>query len=673
MPQFGSAFLTTYGTQALSATVIGLLLVHFYRRYRKEYLLDWYASWFALLLYHGATALDIFLITQGASIPPVRLITGLLASVGMVLQGFWLVAGSHRLGFHRPLREASSRRILFLLMPFAAGLALLLTLVTDARERLLVLTGVHALVWGAALLVSARMVEKQRPHSGFTLFAWVCRGYVLFEMIVLAGAVAWVWGLLSDPYPLGMGIVELLVQFGLGLGMIISLLEDEREAAALAASEIEHLAYHDGLTGLPNRALFFDRLMVALAHASRVGRPLAVVFVDLDRFKEINDSLGHSSGDILLRAAADRIRATLRAEDTVARFGGDEFTLVLGDLTHADDALQMASLLSDALRVPFNIVGHEVVVTASIGVAFFDEDGSDPESLVKNADTAMYRAKDAGRDRIVRYTPEMNASSLERLELETSLRHALAENQLVLYYQPLYDLDRQRMFGLEALIRWRHPQLGLLSPAVFIPAAEASGLIIPIGAWVINEAARQARLWQDEGLDLVVAVNLSGRQIQQPDLATEILTTLERHALAPARFEVEITETVAMQDVEQTLRVLHELRNKGVRVSIDDFGTGYSSLSYLKQFPIDTIKLDRSFVHDITAPQDAAIARTVIAMAHSLQMKVLAEGVETEHQLRFLEENSCDRLQGYFYSVPLSADLLREFISRNVQLFDGNS
>ena len=666
----GSAVLTAYGTQALSATVIGLLLVHFYRRYRKEYLLDWYASWFALLLYHGAAALDVFLLSRPENLLAVRLVTGLMAGVGTALQAYWLVSGAYRLANLRPIRAAVARRGLIVLIGAGVILGVSLTILTDPRTHLLVLFGAHALILSAALLFGARLVERLREHAAFTMLIWVSRGYVALEIAIMALVVAWYVGGAAHPYPLALGITELLVQFGLGLAMIVSLLEDEREAASLAASEIEHLAYHDGLTGLPNRALFFDRLMVALAHAARSGRPLAVLFVDLDRFKEVNDSLGHSSGDSLLRTAANRIRDIVRSDDTVARFGGDEFTLILGDLSRPQDAVEVATKIADAIRTPYLLAGREVVVTASIGISISVDDGTDAESLVKNADTAMYRAKEAGRDEIVRYTPEMNAGTLERLELETSLRKALAENQLVLYYQPLYDIRRGRMFGMEALLRWRHPELGVLGPAVFIPAAEASGLIVPIGAWVLLEACRQASDWREAGLDLIIAVNLSGRQLQHPGIIEDITTALEQTGLPPESLEVEITETVAVQDIEQTLRILNRLRALGVRVSIDDFGTGYSSLSYLKQFPVDTIKLDRSFVRDITAPQDAAIARSIIAMAHSLSMKVLAEGVETEHQLRFLQENRCDRLQGFFYSMPLPVDALSEFIQRNRALFE---
>lgn len=666
----GSALLTAYGTQALSATVIGLLLVHFYRRYQKEYLLEWYASWFALLLYHGSAALDVFLVTRSTGLLTARLAIGLMVGIGAVLQCYWFVSGSYRLAKLRPMRATVARRALLSLIGVGMIVGVALALVDDIAGHLLLLLGFHALTISGAFLLGSRMVSREREHAAFTMLIWVCRGYVVLEVVVVAVTLLWYTGRVAQPYPLALGIGELLVQFALGLAMIVSLLEDEREAARLAASEIEHLAYHDGLTGLPNRALFFDRLMVALAHSARVSRPLAVLFVDLDRFKEVNDSLGHSSGDALLRTAANRIRETVRSDDTVARFGGDEFTLILSDLTNPDEATQVARKIADVIRAPYILAGREVVVTASIGISVSGEDGTDAESLVKNADTAMYRAKESGRDQILRYVPEMNATTLERLELETSLRRALAEQQLVVYYQPLYDIRRGRMFGMEALLRWRHPQLGILGPVVFIPAAEASGLIVPIGAWVLREACRQARAWRDDGLDLIVAVNLSGRQLQHPGIIDDIELALEESMLAPEHLEVEITETVAVQDIEQTLRVLNELRSRGVRVSIDDFGTGYSSLSYLKQFPVDTIKLDRSFVRDITAPQDAAIARSIIAMAHSLSMKVLAEGVETEHQLQFLQENRCDRLQGFFYSMPLSAEAMRDFIERNRGLFE---
>src|SRR5438105_2728912 len=355
------------------------------------------------------------------------------------------------------------------------------------------------------------------------------------------------------------------------------LFEDEREAAELASAEIEHLAYHDAVIGLPNRPLFIDRLIVSIAQATRTKQRLAVFFLDLDRFKDINDSLGHSVGDHLLKALAERIRRCVREGDTVARFGGDEFTLLVPHIENVEDAAKIAQKITEALRIPFNIHERELFVTASIGISLHPNDGADAETLVRNADTAMYRAKDTGRDNYQLYAPAMNARALERLGLENMLRRALSNDELVLFYQPLVDLETRRILGVEALIRWQHPELGLLSPAHFISAAELSGLIIPIGEWVLHTACAQLYEWQKR-LDqrLTMSVNLSARQFWQPDLADQIRRAIIDTGIDPHSLELEITESNAMQNAENTIHTLRELKSIGVRIAMDDVGTGYS-------------------------------------------------------------------------------------------------
>jgi diguanylate cyclase (GGDEF)-like protein len=403
---------------------------------------------------------------------------------------------------------------------------------------------------------------------------------------------------------------------------------------------------------------------VALAQADRANQKLAVLFLDLDRFKDINDSLGHSIGDTLLKAVADRIRRCVREGDTVARFGGDEFTLLVPNIENVEDAAKVAQKVTETLKIPFLIADRELFVTTSIGISLFPADGLDPETLVRNADTAMYRAKEAGRDNYQLYAPAMNARALERLALENMLRKALIQEELVLHYQPLIDLKKNSVIGVEALIRWQHPELGLLSPAHFISVAELSGLIIPIGQWVLKTACRQIKTWQKRlDQNISISVNLSARQFQQSDLVDEIRAALHETGINPSALELEITESNAMQNAENTIYILRELKALGVRIAMDDFGTGYSSLNYLKRFPIDTLKLDKMFVKDIeTDTSDAAIVSAVISMAHSLKLKVVAEGVETEQQLAFLQEQKCDRIQGYLFSAPLSADELEAYL-----------
>jgi diguanylate cyclase (GGDEF)-like protein len=431
-----------------------------------------------------------------------------------------------------------------------------------------------------------------------------------------------------------------------------------------AEEQVRDLAYHDALTGLPNRLLFQDRLALSVAQAHRRGKGLAVLFLDLDRFKLINDSLGHSVGDLLIREVAVRLRSCLREGDTVARLGGDEFTLLLPDLGQAVDAAKVANKVLEVVRMPFEIDGRELFVTCSMGISLYPDDGHDPETLVKNADAAMYRAKEQGRDHYQLYTRALNATALERLALESSLRKALAQDELLLYYQPILDVASRRVQGLEALLRWQHPDRGLVSPAEFIPLAEVTGLILPMGPWVLRTACAQARAWQALRPGLRIAVNLSARQFQEPGLVGHVTDALADTGLDPRLLQLEITESNAMQNAQTAIQTLRELKALGVGLSIDDFGTGYSSLSYLRRFPIDTLKIDQSFIRDIgTDPDDAAIASAIIALAHTLKLEVVAEGVETVGQLEFLARHACDRTQGYLFSKPLPTEQCAELLS----------
>lgn len=429
--------------------------------------------------------------------------------------------------------------------------------------------------------------------------------------------------------------------------------------------QLEHQANHDALTGLANRNLLGDRIEQAITYARRAERLVAVMLLDLDRFKVVNDSLGHGTGDALLKVVAQRLNACVRPGDTVARLGGDEFVVVMADVAHENDVAPLVRNLLDSLANDMDINGHEVAATASVGIALYPRDG-DAASLLKNADVAMYRAKELGRNSFQFYTPEMNSRTLQRLELETGLRRALERNELELFYQPKVELRNGQVVSAEALIRWRHPQLGMVAPADFIPLAEETGLIVPIGEWVIGTACEQLKAWQKEGLpNISVAVNLSARQFEEEDLPRVVAQALRLNEVDAHCLELEVTESAVMRDPERTAATLRELKQVGVRLSLDDFGTGYSSLNYLKRFPIDTLKIDQSFVRDITTdPDDAAIAMAVISLAHSLRRRVVAEGVETEAQLNYLRRHDCDEIQGYYFSRPVPAAefaaLLRE-------------
>ncbi len=432
-----------------------------------------------------------------------------------------------------------------------------------------------------------------------------------------------------------------------------------------AEEQIKHLAYHDALTNLPNRLLFKDRLTVALSHANREGSRLAVLFLDLDRFKVINDSLGHNIGDQLLQAVAARVQACVRDSDTVARLGGDEFTVLLPHLHRSDDAAPVAQKIIDSIRYPFHIEGREFFSTTSIGISLYPEDGTDAETLIKNADTAMYQAKELGRDNYQLFNAHVNAKALQRIALEHGLRKALINEEMAVHYQPIFDLRSGRITGMEALLRWTHPHLGSIPPATFIPLAEATGVMIPIGTWALREACRQAKEWHDAGFkQLTLAVNLSVTQLQQIDLVDNVAHILRETGLSPRLLELEITESSAMHSPETSVRTLYDLKKLGLRISLDDFGTGHSSLSYLKRFPIDTLKIDQSFVHDITTdPDTAAIVTAIIAMAHSLRLKVVAEGVEFAEQANFLRRHGCDQMQGFLIKPPVAASEFLALVS----------
>ncbi|MFV1992948.1 MAG: EAL domain-containing protein [Acidiferrobacterales bacterium] len=420
-----------------------------------------------------------------------------------------------------------------------------------------------------------------------------------------------------------------------------------------------YLAHHDVLTDLPNRILFLERLGHVLKVLDRREQTCAVLFLDLDRFKNINDTHGHDTGDRLLQSVSERLKESVREGDTVARLGGDEFTVLLEDVYGADDVVPIARKILNALSIPFHISGHELFSSASIGISIYPDDGADPKTLLKNADNAMYRAKDQGRNTYQFYSAEMGAKVREYLSLETSLRHALERNELELFYQPQVNLETGTIFGAEALLRWRHPEKGIISPNAFIPLLEDTGLIIPVGSWVIKQACDQLMRWSKNGITLErMSINLSGRQFDDRNFIDTTLGIIEECGVNTGRLEFEITESLLLHKDQYTVDVLEQLNQSGVRLAIDDFGTGYSSLSYLKRFPINTLKIDQSFVNDVISdPGDAEIVKAILAMAKSLNLDVIAEGVETKSQEKFLRNAGCSNVQGYLYAKPcLAAD-----------------
>ena len=437
--------------------------------------------------------------------------------------------------------------------------------------------------------------------------------------------------------------------------------EDERAVMLRERAlyrEISRLARQDGLTGLPNRMLLQDRLATAIALARRHGHQVGVVFLDLDRFKHVNDSLGHAVGDGLLTSVAGRLSACVRRADTVSRQGGDEFVILLSEVRQKEDLAIAAGKILAAISAPHRVAGRDLHVTASLGIAAYPDDGADGEALTRRADMAMYHAKDHGRNRFQFFTPAMDALVVERAAIEASLRRAVVQGEFTLHYQPKVHLETGALSGAEALIRWRHPERGLVAPDTFIPVAEETGLIVPIGRWVLGEACRQARAWQDAGLRPVpVAVNISALEFGSPGFVDGVRRVLDDTRFDPRLLEMELTESVLMENASATGDMLRELKAMGVRLALDDFGTGYSSLSYLMKLPIDALKVDRVFVREIAEEGDTSpIISAVIAMGKSLHQRVTAEGIETERQLAFLRSQHCEEGQGFHFSRPLPAE-----------------
>jgi diguanylate cyclase (GGDEF)-like protein/PAS domain S-box-containing protein len=444
-------------------------------------------------------------------------------------------------------------------------------------------------------------------------------------------------------------------------GIVRDITDRKRDEAML-----QFLANHDQLTKLPNRNQFAQRLADAIARAARYKHRVGVLFIDLDRFKNVNDTLGHESGDTLLIAVAERFREALRETDTVARLGGDEFTVVLEEIGDAGEIAATAQRLLETLGAPFDVQGQEVFASASIGISIYPDDGADAASLLRNADMAMYRAKEMGKNTFQFFTREATIASVARLQLENSLRRAIERGEFILHYQPMMDLTSLQIVGMEALVRWMHPDLGMVPPAQFIPLAEETGLIVQIGNWVLEQACRRTRALNQAGnLNLTVSVNLSARQFRRRDLAQSVAAVLAATGLPPSQLELEVTESSVMDDQEAAVLTLSALKAMGVHFSVDDFGTGYSSLSQLKRFPIDSLKIDQSFVRDIPADQDdAAIVSAIVAMGHRLRLKLIAEGVETPEQLAFLKALGCDLVQGYLFGKPMPEDEFVAFLAR---------
>jgi diguanylate cyclase (GGDEF)-like protein len=659
--------LTGYLAQASNALLVAIVLRAIHRYYRRGYLLHWSGSWWAFFAYMLGGALSLTLLGRMPADSLPRLAASTLSLSGGYAQALLLVFGAYEIATLRRVSRQRAQRLLLTVCLLALATVLLSSALAP-EHRLAVRVGSRSVLAGLAFLVSAWGVLRgslRKASLGRKLLGGSFLLYGL-QQLHYTGLMIVEMRLGRDlGYGLWLVAFDLLLQAAMGLGMVIWLLEDERKQVLAAAEQIEHLAYHDALTGLPNRNLFLDHLRLALALAGRDRRHVAVLFLDLDRFKTINDSLGHGAGDELLRTIADRLRLGLRQGDTVARLGGDEFTVLLPEIGDERDMIHVAEKLLTLIRQPLTLQGREIVVTGSVGISRFPHDGDIPEELLKRADVAMYQAKQGGRDVYQIYLPSMDADALERLSLENDLRRALVHEELLLYFQPILDSRTGRIEGVEALLRWQHPDRGLLLPGDFLTIAEQSGLSNPLDLWVLRTACFEVCQWHEEGTRVRLTVNLSARAFQQPDIVERVQSILEETGILPHLLEIEITETLAMQNAEVSLGVLRALKELGLRIAIDDFGTGYSSLSYLRTFPIDTLKIDESFVRSLNVGDvQAEIPAAMIALAHSLEIRVVGEGVEEEAQWLILREQGCDEVQGFLFSRPLPSRECRDLVMR---------
>ena len=659
MVELRLVLLVGWALQALGAVTLAFVLRRYYRIYRHRYLLHWTWCWLAFALYLIGSSSALSLLEVGTPTSAPRLLAGAVALVAGYWQVVWLLAGVWELHRAREVPRRNLRRALAL----CAAAALVIVAVAAALPplwRAWLPVGSRALFAGVAFLAAGVVILRAvapRDNLGKRLAG---TSFLLYALELLSQAVLeprfWERSAPLETMAF-LAALDFALQGVMGIGMVIWLLEDERWRVVEAAERVKSLAYHDPVTGLPNRNFFFDHLRRALPQARRARQSLALLFLDLDQFKAINDTLGHALGDDMLRAVGGRLRGMLRAEDLVARFGGDEFVFCLPGVGREADVSEICRKLLDGLRAPLQLGGREVYPTASLGAAVYPQDADDAGALLRLADLAMYEAKEQGRDGYQLYRAPLGEKRLAQATMERDLRRALEVGELKVHYQPVVDLDSERLVECEALLRWHHPQRGVLLPGQFLGTSENSSLMEQIDAFVLRQAALQALAWRRAGLKLRVAVNASARALQRQGLVALVQETLSSVGLPGEALILEITENAALLDAEATQVALFGLREMGVGVAIDDFGTGYASLSYLRTFPVDTVKIDLSFVSGLgKQPQSAAIVSAVISLAHSLGIEVVAEGVETREQALLLRGYGCDRAQGYLYGPARAAE-----------------
>jgi diguanylate cyclase (GGDEF)-like protein len=667
-----TTLLTSYIVQAAGALITAVLFGFFSRTYRRPFLLHWARAWSAMCIMLMGAALSASVTDEPLSMS--RLSVAAVTAIAGYLQVVWLLFGAVELVSTERAAKLQAQRAWIFAAAIVAGLISFVLFASHPEfsgTQYFVRVGLRASTTGIAFLIAAVCVrwsrsEKAKRSLGRALVGGAFLVYAFTQLHRTWGAIFDQATVNAPAYSLFTGFLSFVLVFAMGLGVVIWLLEEEHDRASTVADEIAQLAFHDPLTGLPTRKLLLDHLGLAIPQARRDKVKLAVIFIDLDRFKNINDSLGHSAGDRVLQTIANRVKCVLREADTVARMGGDEFVVLAPDINGIDDTVHVAQKVRDAIREPMQVEGRELFVSCSMGIALYPNDGDEAELLLKNADTAMYRAKSQGSDLFQLYTPQMNAHAVEQLALETALRRAVESFEFELHYQPIVRTGDGHICTLEAMLRWRHPVLGLVRPEQFLPLAESSGMIVPIGEWTLRTACKQLSDLRLTGYpELRMAVNISSRELKQPDFVDKVRIVLAEQALPASAVELEITEMSATQSETAIIERLRVLREMGVRISIDDFGTGFSSVSVLRVFPVDSLKIDTSFVRDLVLdPNDAAIAAAVVALAKSMGLEVVAEGVENPSQLEFLRAHGCEMWQGYLCCPPVVSSELRTVLGR---------
>jgi len=667
--------IASYVVQAIGALITAVLFGVFSRMYQKAFLSQWALSWSAMCVMLTGAALNAS-IAGAEPTSSLRFTISTVTSVAAYLQVAWLLLGAGHLLSEERAEVMRRWHPWILRSAVVAGLVAVAAFANDPDQlgpRFMVRVGVRSGVMGLAFLAAAISVTRSRTTEVQRSLGRVLVGlsfliYGLAQLHLSWGVLFRIASVGESTYTLYTGFLDFVLVFTIGLGVVIWLLEEQHAVASDNSAKVNQMAFHDPLTTLPNRKLLLDHLSMNIIRARRDRSMVAVFFIDLDRFKVINDSMGHAAGDKVLQAVAERVKATMREVDSVGRMGGDEFVIVAAEIHGVADAVHIAQKVRDGIREPIQVEGRELFVSGSMGIAVYPNDGETAEVLLKNADTAMYRAKAQGSDMFQLYTPEMNAHASEQLALESALRRAVEAKEFELHYQPIVQTNDGRICALESMLRWRHPVLGLVRPEQFLRLAETTGLIVPIGIWALETACRQLNEWRGAGFpELRLAVNLSSRELKQPDLVERVRATLEAQSVPPSAIEFEITEASATQSEPAVVERLRGLRALGIKISIDDFGTGFSSVSVLRVFPVDSLKIDTSFVRDLVLdPNDAAIAAAVVALARSMGLQVIAEGVENPAQLDFLRSHGCEMWQGYLCCPPVVPSEVSAVLSRRL-------